>query len=99
MSESAPNGNGRTNGSSIDNLPQWARVTLLVGLPTVLVFIAIGLGTGAINSPLNALPAIREGLIAHEARSATNDYEQTRLLRQICRNIAKSEVSAAACER
>lgn len=82
----------------MDNLPQWARLYLAVGLPSFLVLIGLLVAIGRIDSPLTTLPMIQRDLAAHVQHTAVEGQEVTRLMRQICRNVSKSEISAAACE-
>lgn len=80
-------------------LPLWARLILTLGLPTFLVLVSVGVFLGHISSPLTMLQPTYDLLVVHEARRADQEKEQTRLLKQICRNVAKSEVMAEKCER
>jgi len=82
----------------MDALPFWARVVAMVGLPTFLVLVGVLIMLGILGSPLSSLPMIREELRVHHAQTVDDHRKVTRLLRAICRNVAKSEVAATNCE-
>jgi hypothetical protein len=92
--------NGSDSGwNGLMGLPQWARVMLLLGIPTAFSLILLAAFLGIVPSPLSALPEIRFMLTNHERFSLESDRAQARLLRQICRNTAKSEIGVEACNQ
>ena len=85
----------------MDNLPTWARIVAMVGLPSAIVLgliIVIIMLAPSLVDTLNIVPAMRDELRSHSRQSTDETREVTRLLRQICRNVAKSEISSTGCE-
>lgn len=76
------NGNG---------LPAWVRAAAAVGVPAVISFLLLAMFAGILRSPVTETHA----LIRHHVRS---DDVQIRLLRVICRQLAKSDWAMAQCD-
>lgn len=78
--------------SPVNGLPFWAKMVLAVGVVPAITFFLLGVLTGLVPSPITETAAMMR---RHEANGET----QTRLLRAICRQGAKTDFSAAECER
>ena len=91
------NSNGTFN-----SLPLWARMIAIIGFPVVVASVLLGMVIGVVPSTLGELKTIE----IHHAKAVevhietTNTYlkTQTRLLRILCRNTAKTEVQANRCD-
>ena len=99
---------------AVNGLPSWARVISTIGIPAAIAFFLLGMLSGLIPSPLltlqrsfvdlaaavdvHSVQSSRASLdVANILRSYTEQH--LRLLRQICRNQAKDELSLRDCDR
>ena len=93
MAEAPGNGGG--------GLPSWVRIITVLGFPVFIAVVLLAAGLGMVDSPLTKIPHLEEKLTALRLELRVHSIETretTRLLRQICRNIAKSETMATQCE-
>jgi hypothetical protein len=74
----------------MNDWPQWAKLVAGLGFPIV---VAVALGGFVVHK----LPLLDQTASAMEAH-VWESHVQTALLRQICRNSAKSEMQAQYCE-
>lgn len=70
----------------------WAKLVLAVGVVPTITFFLLGVLTGLVPSPITETAAMMK-------RHEQNGETQTRLLRAICRQGAKTDFSMAECER
>jgi len=88
-----------TEGNGLNGLPGWIKAVAIVGMPSVVALILLGALLGIVPSPLQSIAALARSLSEHAALSIEIDQRQIQLLRQICRNTAKTEFSNDACNR
>ncbi len=70
----------------------WMKVATTVGVPAAIAFFLLAMLAGIIPSPISETAAMM-----HQHKE--NGEIQTRLLRQICRQGAKSDSALIECER
>lgn len=80
------------NGASLNGLPSWVRAIATVGVPAAIAFFLLGVLVGIIPSPVTETAAMVQRHVEH-------GETQTRLLRAICRQGAKTDFAATECER
>ena len=76
----------------MNGLPLWIKAVVAVGIVPAIAFFLLGVMTGLIPSPITETAAMMR---KHQEDGET----QTRLLRQICRQGARSESGLIECER
>lgn len=83
----------------INGLPSWVKIVTAVGFPIAIALILLGVLIGFIPSPLMETQAIVKDnnklLQGAEIVSQTS----VKILRSICRNGAKSELTILECDR
>lgn len=75
-----------------NGLAPWMKAVAVIGVPAAIAFFLLAMLAGLIPSPITETAAMMR---RHEA----NGEVQTRLLRAICRQGAKTDFAMAECER
>lgn len=89
--------NGEILSPVINGLPQWARLIMWLGFPTIIAMVLLGVLLGVVSTPLQKIDAVHKQLEQHVTDSKTLGETQTKLIRQICRNTSKSELGTETC--
>ena len=91
------------------NLPLWTRIVAILGFPTVVACVLLGVLLGWVKSPLteivvlqqkevDVLQSIIQTSLATRRESMASIEYQNMLLRTLCRSISKNEQQSLACE-